>query len=58
MLSDSSKVEAAMDACKESSVGGTKYSGMTYEEGVVAALEWVLEFIDDNDFEYSAAKES
>lgn len=32
---------------------GTKYSGMTYEEGILEALDWVLENIHDDEFEYS-----
>jgi hypothetical protein len=30
---------------------GTKFSGMSYEEGIVAALEWALGITDENPLE-------
>jgi hypothetical protein len=32
--------------------GDTNYPGMTYENGVEEALRWVLEEIEDEEFEY------
>lgn len=32
---------------------GTEYAGMTYEQGVEEALQWVLGEISDDEFEYS-----
>ena len=31
----------------------TNYHGMTYEEGVRNALDWVLENVADEDFDYA-----
>ena len=31
----------------------SRYSGMTYEEGIRIALEWVLGDVDDDEFEYA-----
>jgi hypothetical protein len=31
----------------------TKYRGMTYEEGIRDALEWVLGNLDDDEFDYA-----
>jgi hypothetical protein len=40
----SEKITVLLDTCKELSNNGsiTRYDGMTYEEGIIAALEWVL----------------
>ncbi len=32
---------------------GSRYYSMTYEQGIDEALRWVLEEIEDADFEYS-----
>ena len=32
--------------------GTTKFCGMNYEQGIAEALQWVLEEIPDEDFEY------
>ena len=32
---------------------GTKYHGMTYEQGIEEALLWVLEQIPDEEFEFA-----
>jgi len=34
-----------------------KYSGMTYEDGIRDALEWVLGNMSDEDFEYTTNTE-
>lgn len=42
------EIEEQLDKAKE--LNG-KYGGMTYEEGVVAALEWILGWTDDEPME-------
>jgi hypothetical protein len=34
-------------------IEGTKFPGMTYEDGIEEALLWVLEEIPDDEFEYA-----
>lgn len=35
---------------------GTKYPGMTYEQGIAEALDYVLGDITEEEFEYGATK--
>ena len=37
--------------------GSTRYSGMSYEEGIDEALRWVLEEISDEEFTYPPKEE-
>jgi hypothetical protein len=32
---------------------GDKYKGMTYEQGIEAALLWIIQELSDEEFEYS-----
>jgi hypothetical protein len=50
MITDDEKIQAAIDKCRESD---RKYFGMSYEDGIVDALEWVLGYISDDEFEYA-----
>lgn len=46
------EISKVLDACIESeNTGESKYPGMTYEQGVRAALEWVTGDTDDNPME-------
>lgn len=35
------EINDVLDWCMEAEETGTNYSGMTYEQGVQAALEWI-----------------
>ena len=37
------EIDAVIDACDDFLVEGSKYPDMTYEEGVRAAIDWLLE---------------
>lgn len=50
-MKDEQQIEEVLR--KVDSTGGTKYPGMTYEEGVEEALRWVLGEIPDDEFEYT-----
>ena len=47
-MKDIDEIEAAADRASDMVYAGSKYPGMTYEQGIRVALEWVLE-IDDED---------
>ncbi len=49
-MKEEDAIQKAADRVK---VNSTKYPGMTYEEGVCEALEWVLGEIPDEEFEYA-----
>ena len=43
------EISAMMEICiTQISAGGSKWSGMTYEEGVRACLDWLIGDSDDN----------
>ena len=43
------EIEEVMNAAVEQEEqGGTKWHGMTYEQGIAAALNWILGFSNDN----------
>ena len=42
-------IEMAIKMAEENTAN---FSGMKYEQGVIDALEWVLEILDDGDFEF------
>lgn len=49
MMRDSAEVEAALNDAEDVVMeGGTKYPGMTYEEGVAAAFKFALGYTDEN----------
>lgn len=48
------KIEEVINKLDTSS--GTKFPGMTYEEGVDEALRWVLGEIPDDEFEFAPKK--
>jgi hypothetical protein len=39
--------EQTVRAMEQTSRGGSKYPGMTYEEGVLAALDWICGFAEE-----------
>ena len=45
------EVDAQLDKAQESIETGRGYHGMSYEEGVRAALEWVMGDVDDEPIE-------
>lgn len=47
------EIISVLDKVKER---GNKYFGMTYEEGICNALEWILGDISDEDFGYNNDK--
>lgn len=48
-MRDENEVSDLADKASTLSLGGSKYPGMTYEQGVRDALDWVLENWDDSD---------
>lgn len=48
-MKDEDDIRTAIDNVRDS---GNQYHGMTYEQGVSEALEWVLGDVDDDDFGY------
>lgn len=43
------EIDNVVDKCTEQRAkGGSKWHGMTYEEGVLAALDWVTGNSEDN----------
>ena len=43
------EVEALREKCTEQIMkGGSKYSGMTYEEGLAAAIDWLMGELREN----------
>ncbi len=42
------EIEDVLDAAAEGEESGTKWPGMSYEQGVLAALRWVFGESDDN----------
>lgn len=45
------EINKQIDIAQERRENGEGYFGMTYEEGVMAALEWVIESTDITPFE-------
>ena len=41
------EISRVINWCHEGRKQGTRYRGMTYEEGVMAALDWITGDIDD-----------
>lgn len=50
-MKTANEIEKAMD--KVDDCGGSQFPAMTYEQGVRETLEWVLGFVEDDEFEYS-----
>ena len=45
------QIEKAADRVETD--GPSKFKAMTYEQGVKEALEWVLGFVEDDEFEFA-----
>ncbi len=46
------EIDDLLNECIESEeTGGSKYPGMTYEQGIKAAIEWITGEINDNPME-------
>ena len=45
------EIDDLLDKCYD---GGTHYRGMTYEDGIRAAIEWLTGLTDDNPIEEDA----
>ena len=56
MITNTEKIQDAMDEVKTRRDRREVYSGMTYEEGIINALNWVLGHDSDEDFEYADQK--
>lgn len=42
-------IEAVLDAAmKQQNIGGSRWPGQTYEDGVAAAVDWLIGASDDN----------
>ena len=44
-------IDKVLERCIDSNNVGSQYPGMTYEQGVLAGIEWVLGHIDEIPFE-------
>lgn len=42
-MKDESEIQKVVDDAADRANAGSKYPGMSYEEGIRAALEWVLD---------------
>lgn len=47
----SEEIEDQQDLCQAGREGGSKYPGMSYEEGVLAAFDWLLGDTDEKPME-------
>lgn len=52
-MKDESEIQAMCDKAADAAMEGSKYPGMSYEEGIREALDWVLGNIPDEDFSIS-----
>jgi hypothetical protein len=46
-MKDETEIETQTDKAAEAATKPSKYPGMTYEQGVRDALDWVLDNIDE-----------
>lgn len=45
------EINDLIDKCADAAMNGTKFSGMSYEEGIRAGIEWVLGLSDEHPLE-------
>ena len=45
------KVDALIDRCIKNKYDKSEYPGMSYEEGIIAAIEWLTGECDDYPFD-------
>jgi hypothetical protein len=43
------EIEAMLEDAEIGQEEGTKFPALTYEDGIRSALEWVLEYLDEDD---------
>jgi hypothetical protein len=41
------EIKEQIDVAEDESMNGTKFPGMSYEDGIIEALNWVLEIYED-----------
>lgn len=50
-------IQEAIDKVRESQESGRSRYSMTYEDGIIEALEWVMGDIPDSDFDFAPVTE-
>lgn len=45
------EIEAVYDEARDGEINGTKFPGMSYEEGIVALIDWLTGRSDTNPLE-------